>query len=189
MYAAQYVSEFATLINKEVASVKVADRALSEAGLRQKASGRDYPDVKLSEGVGLLLAMMSGRPLAQAANAVRDLSRFNPMAGQDAECYRLLNILTGCAYSPQDYDKILLSDVIGKICRRVAAHSIGSDNIVDIRSHGGDFVEICVELADAQGVIAFTGAVDNHGYNHDFREIIIASAQILRWIGINTVEG
>ncbi len=180
MIAPEYVAEFSKRIGRDAASVRVADRALADAGLRNKAIGKRLPDIQLTEGVLLLLALMSGQPKSRAAESALELSEFKV---QDGENLASLAALLGVKKS--ELVQISLLDAIRRICACLPPkRDKNKTQVVEIEVEEGGFATVRIETETHDGKIMFSGR-GSRANSPVFREIRIVSDQVLRWIGQN----
>lgn len=77
-----YLQDKASRLNEEHKTLTVIDRAMSEAGLRRKGSGRTIPFPTLREELMLMLAIMGRRTVATAVEDAQNWAELLCMSGR-----------------------------------------------------------------------------------------------------------
>jgi len=187
MHAAQFVSDFAALTRQEQSTLRVIDRALAEAGLRQRASGKRLPDLKLEEGVLFLLAVLVNAKPTRAAQAAEQLAEFRCVVGQDRKSASLLAQTIGVPFAA--LSKLKLSQVVAKLCIRLADHLIPDDVRVLVVMQRGGPAFLQMHLGQHHIFLQFFGTTFIDDSSPDLlRETREATEGLLRWIGQNTAR-
>ena len=200
MNAAQFIPAFATILGVSEREMRTVDRALSDAGLREKSSGRSYPEVTRSEAVRLLLGYCGSTKLTEAAEAAReaelarvyqgtvaDLERFTgqvPFPGSEDDDFCRASF----RFTPSESVDLNLVQAISRTCGWLASPdapgarwyvglSIPVGGIVSFQAHDWN--------TGRKAEIYFTGALP-YADNPGVETIRVVRPHALRWIGANT---
>jgi hypothetical protein len=184
MRATQFVAEFAALTRQEEATLRVIDRAIAEAGLRHRASGKRLPDLELEEGVLFLLAVLANTKPTRAAQAAQQLAEFRCVVGQDRKAASLLARTIGVPFA--SLSKLKLSDVVAKLCIILADGLFPKDGTITLTIDRGGPAFLNMHLGQ-HIFLQFTGTTFVDDSSPDLlRETREARERLLRWIGQNT---
>ena len=204
MNAAQFIPAFATILGVSEKEMRTVDRALSDAGLREKSSGRSYPEVTRSEAVRLLLGYCGSTKLTEAAEAAReaelarvyqgtvaDLERFTgqvPFPGSEDDDFCRASF----RFTPSEAVGLNLVQAISRTCGWLASPDApGKGWYVGLRISVGGMVSFQADdPADDSNTgrraeIYFTGALPYNGFP-GVETIRVVRPHALRWIGANT---
>lgn len=195
MNAKQFAAELASRTGKEPNSILIFDRNLAEGGLREGARGRHAPDIKCSEAVSLLLAVLSGRPSTQAAKAATDLSSFTMQAHPTDAALSAFHHAFGLENSFEHLAEKNLGDLLVLLCKRIAEGKFGQDNFCYLEVMDGTVAKLQFELnwlptdrsqrLSLEAELPFTGAVEHvadksRGNYYESRTV---TSSLLGWIG------
>lgn len=183
MHAIQFVNELAAKIGRDAKSIRVVDRALAEAGLRQTSAGRKFPDVTIEEAVYLLLALLSGFPATRAAEGASKLSKFRLGSGHQQKPETLAKALK---ISTSRLGKLTLLEVVSLLCIYLARGSI-DPNTHAFRLEVSDGELACVEVVDLSGRASsaevYFRDYDPISIGEGFSESRSANSVLFQWIG------
>lgn len=196
MNAAQFIPAAAAVFGIAETELRTVDRALSDAGLREKAVGRNYPDVTRTEAVRLLLGVCAAPRLTDAGrivsevetsirNVVTDVERFtgqipHPTETDDDFCFASFR------FTRKEAVAMTIVQAIERVCGWLA--SADAPNwVVEVEISVGGTVAIQARDwdDDRRAVIYFTGAMSFNGYP-GIETVRHVRKHVLRWIGANT---
>lgn len=192
MHAQEFVSFLANVLGPYVQEDELVsiDRYLAAAGLREKAQGRNYPDLKLTEALRILIGVMAARNPAQAAKDVSDYQRFRLLAhGIYTEKGDAAALKSYIGLSSEELEELELLEVL----RRIVKHLILVPDLSgDLWSCSVQLVvfldgpvEIFVGGELFRGRIQFTGAMDYIPHGGGFQRTSVIGKHELVQIGKN----
>jgi hypothetical protein len=193
MHAAQFVAEFAALTRQDVSTLRVIDRSLAEAGLRERARGKRLPNLKLEEGILFLFAVLANVQPTRAAEAALEIAAFKAgLVHQDRKRVSLFARLIGVPIAT--VAKLKLSDVMAMLCSSLVNKRLPK-NITGrvVMICGGGPVLLSLLVGNDHILLQFAGPM-NTGVpikpieEELFVELREATLHLLLWIGENTAR-
>lgn len=185
MNAAQFIPAFAAALGVPETELRTVDRALTEAGLREKSVGRSRPEVTRAEAVRLLIGYCRSTKLTEAAEVVRDLSEFKGQEqGQADETF----CRAAFRFTPNDAMRMNLVNAIERLCGWLASADAPDEHCyvgLEIPASGQVTLQAFDRDARKEAEIAFVGAYDLVG-EPGVETVRIVRRRALRWIGENT---
>jgi len=186
MKARQLVPAFAALIGEPAERVKVADRALADAGMRAKGRGRVPPDVTAQDVIRLLLGVFGSRYLSRAHEHVASLTAFRLSRVAFDHCEvadpaLALQSVTGLTDTDVS-NQIGLLSALEKVCKHVAESHGPDAPIVELEIDLEGPVAIQFDGDGIKGQVFFIGVLSGQA-NHNVRVSAHVSRQVLAWIG------
>lgn len=166
------------------ASLKVADRALADAGMRAKGRGPTPPDLNRQDMIRLLLAVMGAPILSRANEYIADVNRFRLLVhGITRKGGDVANLTKCIGLSADELAEKPLVDVLAIITEHLKGMG-GESAQVRLHVAANSYVIIEVVSGDFTGEIQFTGALDFHpGFVRRYAE---ADNNMLCWIAENS---
>lgn len=187
MLASEFMSTFAKMSGFDLSLVRTADRALANAGMRQKAQGRAIPHVTRTEAVRLMLVMCGSSQIGKADKLVRNYEKNFECYGADAgkgepgnEFYR-----RGVGFSFDRAKKLSLLEAVEILCGNLAENELKGWYVgLEIEVNGP--VSIQVDDWDGTaGELLFSGVMDTSNTRIATKRVV--PTDVLRWIGKTTV--
>ncbi|MBZ0127971.1 MAG: hypothetical protein K8F59_02540 [Rhodobacteraceae bacterium] len=191
MKAKEMILAFAEATGMAPEEVKVADRALADAGLRAKGRGPTPPEVTMQDVIRLLLGAYGSRYLSRANEYAADAARFaflgseiEPWPGDDID--EVMRDLLG--FDSKQVKYLTLLDAFVEICRNLSRAKFadlgGVPTSVWVNIDRGGMIEIAFNANGGGGKLYFSGAVEGIGQpGVEVRAHV--SPIVLRWIGMN----
>ena len=193
MNAPQFILAFAPVLGISERELRTVDRAMADGGLREKAAGRNYPQVTRVEAIRLLLGYCASTNLTEAAEVaallqgnVADLEKFNgqlpyPGGSNDEFCK------ASFGFSPNDAPNLTLVEAISRTCDWLVAPATKVDWYVglEISTSGVPSFQASDWENGRKAEIFFVGT-RNYTGNHGVETIRVVRPFALRWIGENT---
>lgn len=196
MHAQEFNVNLARITGFDETQVRTVDRALADAGLRQKASGRNLPDITLVEGVTLLLALCGAMKLTssdQLATTYRSFAANSPFSLTGVSVNRMEEDQLPDDFMKKHFgfdkaalfgpERLNLIGAVSILCRHLA-HEYNGEAYVGVEVQIGSFVSIQCDTGRMQMQIHFSGVMDAAGIPgvETLRRI---RPEVLAWIGRN----
>jgi hypothetical protein len=182
--AAQFVEELSRKMGLVSGEAALVDRYLAQAGMRSKASGREYPNITATEAVRIPLALMCARTPARSVQDLRDVERFRMMShGITVENGSIDNLKAVIGFSESEIENMDLIDVLAAVALYVATPWRSAPRaMVWVEVNLGGAVTLQVKGGGFKGEITFIGVMDP-GHSMEFSRSSRLGPKIFAWIG------
>lgn len=202
MKAKELIPAFAAITGADMngmsaESIKVADRALADAGLRAKGRGPVPPEVTMQDVIRLLLGTFGSPALSRANEYAADAARFtcfDVMIKEyvpSTESHDPDAALRACiGMGRNEIEAMSLMNALITLCLHLSKTAQSGDDamvstpLVEVEINVSGPVIIGVQDMEIRAEIQFSGAVDHVG-QPGVRRVSEVSRHVLRWIGDN----
>jgi hypothetical protein len=186
MHALQFVNEFADFTGQDYASLRVIDRALAEAGLRRKASGKRLPDITRFEAVMFLLAVLAHDQPTLASRAAAEVGKHRLMIGENTR--KEMSLLAKTVDLPaSELPNLILANAVMRVCASLLRRPDAFAELA-VDRNGPAILQLWDSQkfgADGPAVFRFVGTIETR-VPKILTETRTASTELLQWIAEET---
>lgn len=190
MRAPDFVSGLAEVTGIEETKVRSVDRALADAGFRQKGKGRAIPDITLSEAVLILISLCGSERLTEAHEIAREADKFSLGSHLYHKGEEIPDSFLMCAFGlrKKELSGMGLIEAVARVCVHLAKNP-DPKRLLQIEIQVGGYASLQCEMDDIAVELNFTKVQDFKSLPFQGVDTIRRIyPNVLAWIGKVTSE-
>ncbi len=184
MNAAQFIPAAAAVFGIPETELRTVDRALADAGLREKALGRSFPEFSRTEAVRLLLGACASTRLTEADKTVSDVQKFMgvPPYGTEDDAFCRASF----RFSAREAQSLTILQALERVCGWLASSDAPEWGVeVEIAVGGPIHIQAHDWDTGRRASMQFIGVLSHEGYP-GIETVRHVRKHALKWIGTNT---